>query len=416
MKISTVKGTNDWLPKEARLRTYLQNSILKTYQEHGFEQIMSPTIEDAENLDKSEGGENLNLIFKILKRGDKLTSAVEKVAAGAPSSELADLGLRYDLTLPLTRYFANNRDKLLYPAKCIQIDRVYRAERPQKGRDREFFQCDIDILGSSSPCCEVELIDTTAQALINIGMTEFRIKINDRGLLRSLLKSLGFEEDTLDSVCITFDKLDKIGTEGVQAELTEKGCPSTAVERLSGLLAEAPISLDRVAELAKAEETVKRLKYIIDSVTTLASGRYEVVYDLSLVRGQGYYTGPVFEIESTKFRGAVGGGGRYDNLVGKFLGESVPAVGFSIGFERIFGILLESGYRIPSERAKLALVYTMENFAEAAIYADTLRKEYDVALFERPKKLNKLLDRLQEHEYKGFVIYGDTNEIKLFES
>lgn len=412
MKINTVKGTNDWLPAEAALRDYLQNTILKTYQSHGFRHIITPAIEDAENLDKSDGGENLNLIFKIMKRGDKLTEAVEAVNGGANTAELADLGLRYDLTLPLTRYYANNRDKLILPAKCIQIDRVYRAERPQKGRMREFIQCDIDILGSQSPCCEIELIDTTAAALFAIGMPDFRIRINDRALLRALLMKLGFEEAQLDSVCISFDKLDKIGAEGVAAELTEKGFSADAIKGLTDLLEKAPVSLDAVAEMLPEEAAVGRLRFIMDSVAALAKGRYEVVFDLSLVRGQGYYTGTVFEIESTKFRGAVGGGGRYDKLVGKFIGEQVPAVGFSIGFERIFGILLESGYKIPESKKQLAVFYTEENFIEAAGKADELRAEYDVALFEKPKKLGKFLDRLTEQGYDAFLVIGEENGIK----
>lgn len=412
MKISTVKGTNDWLPKEAALRDYLQNTILKTYQEHGFRHIMTPSIEDAENLDKSEGGENLNLIFKICKRGDKLIEAVDKVKDGASTNELSDLGLRYDLTLPLTRYYANNKDKLILPAKCIQIDKVYRAERPQKGRMREFIQCDIDILGSSSPCAEIELIDTTARALLNIGMTDFRMRINDRGLLRALLTALGFEEAQLDSVCISFDKLDKIGAEGVAAELTEKGFATSAIEGLTNLLKEAPVTLERIGEVSGASEIVDRLTKIMEGTKALANGAYDVVFDMSLVRGQGYYTGTVFEIESTKFKGAVGGGGRYDNLIGKFLGESVPAVGFSIGFERIFGILLESGYKIPAQKNQLALIYTEDNFVEASKYADTIRDEYDIALFERPKKLGKLLDRLKEQEYNFFAVYGEEGGIK----
>lgn len=412
MKINTVKGTNDWLPAEAALRDYLQNTILKTYQSHGFRHIITPAIEDAENLDKSEGGENLNLIFKILKRGDKLAEAVEAVNGGANTAELADLGLRYDLTLPLTRYYANNRDKLILPAKCIQIDRVYRAERPQKGRMREFIQCDIDILGSQSPCCEIELIDTTAAALFAIGMPDFRIRINDRALLRALLMKLGFEEAQLDSVCISFDKLDKIGAEGVAAELTEKGFSADAIKGLTELLEKAPVSLDAVAEMLPEEAAVGRLKFIMDSVAALAKDKYEVVFDLSLVRGQGYYTGTVFEIESTKFRGAVGGGGRYDKLVGKFIGEQVPAVGFSIGFERIFGILLESGYKIPESKKQLAVFYTEENFIEAAEKAGELRAEYDVALFERPKKLGKFLDRLTEQNYDAFLVIGEDGGIK----
>ena len=198
MKVTTVKGTNDYLPSEVRLRDYLQNKILQVYKESGFEHIITPVIEDIENLNKSEGGENLNLIFKILKRGDKLSKAI----SDGDYDGLSDMGLRYDLTLPLSRYYANNRAKLILPFKAIQIDRVYRAERPQKGRMREFIQCDIDILGSESSNCEIELIKTTAKALLAIEIGGFRIKVNDRRLLKAVLLNMGFEEEVLDSVCI----------------------------------------------------------------------------------------------------------------------------------------------------------------------------------------------------------------------
>ena len=412
MKTSTVKGTNDWLPSETRLRDYIQNTILETYINNGFNHISTPAIEDAENLDKSDGGENLNLIFKILKRGDKLDEAVNAVKTGKSTNELSDMGLRYDLTLPLTRFFANNRDKLVMPAKCIQIDRVYRAERPQKGRMREFIQCDIDILGSKSPCCETELINVTAEALLNIGFSDFRIKINDRRILRAVLENLGFAADTLDSVCISFDKLDKIGADGVAEELTGKGFPANAVEGLKNMLAGELPDLDAIRGMLDNTEYVDRLASIMETSTELADGRYSIVFDLSLVRGQGYYTGTVFEIESPKFRGAIGGGGRYDNLVGKFIGEDVPAVGFSIGFERIFSILQETGYKIPTARKQVALIFKEQDFAQAAKKAKELREEYDVSLFEFPKKLGKFLDRLTERGYYGFMVYGEADGIK----
>ena len=227
MKVTSVKGTNDYLPNEVEIRDYLQNQILSVYKANGFEHITTPILEDIENLDKSDGGENLNLIFKIMKRGDKLDKALETGVTSANENELADMGLRYDLTLPLSRYYANNKDKLTIPMKCIQMDRVYRAERPQKGRLREFVQCDIDIIGSDSTDSEIELILTTTKALDAIGMKNYKVKVNDRRLLRAVLSSFGFEDKDLDSVCITFDKMDKIGLEGVTEELNEKGFAAT---------------------------------------------------------------------------------------------------------------------------------------------------------------------------------------------
>ena len=405
MKKTPVKGTNDFLPEEVRLRDYLQNKILETYINGGYERIMTPAIEDAENLDKSDGGDNLNLVFNIMKRGDKLDKAL------ANGGKLFDLGLRYDLTLPLSRYYANNRDKLLMPAKCIQIGSVYRAERPQKGRLREFTQCDIDIIGSSSYTMEVELIYTTAKALLSLDIGGFTVRINDRRILRSMLSNIGFAEDTLDSVCVSFDKLDKIGAEGVVNELTEKGFPSDAIAKFGEIIA-SPITLDTAAELSDAE-AVDNVKKIIDASENLADGKYKIEFDISLVRGQGYYTGTVFEIVSDKFKGSIAGGGRYDNLIGKFTGEQVSAVGFSIGFERIFALLTDAGYTIPDAKRHIALLYAPEEIADAIRCAEELRAEFDVTLYEKPKKLSKYLDRLKEKNYHGFCFAdGEIRELQ----
>lgn len=400
MKITTVKGTNDYLPSEARLRDYIQTQILNTYTDAGFERIMTPAVEDIENLDKSDGGDNLNLIFKILKRGDKLNKAL----ASGGEKDLSDMGLRYDLTLPLSRYYANNRSELVLPAKCIQIDKVYRAERPQKGRLREFVQCDIDIIGSSSESCEIELIHTTAKALLALGIDDFTVIINDRRILNVLLMNAGFKEEQLPSVCITFDKLDKIGADGVKAELTDKGFDETAIERLGEIISK-PLTLDTVKELCG--EHTEKLDAVIQSTRELAQGRYGIEFDISLVRGQGYYTGIVFEIVSKNFRGSIAGGGRYDNLIGKFTGENIPAVGFSIGFERIFALLTESGYKIPDTKSRIALLYDKEDTVKAICEAEKLRAEYDVVIFEKPKKLSKFLDKIQSKGYYGFCFLGE---------
>lgn len=411
MKTTAVKGTNDYLPEEVELRDYLQSTILGVYENNGFRRIMTPAIEDAENLDKSDGGDNLNLIFKILKRGEKLDKALE---TNNPK-ELSDLGLRYDLTLPLTRYYAGHKEQLTSPMKCIQIDKVYRAERPQKGRDREFVQCDIDIFGSSSANCEAELILVTAKALQAISIKEFKIRINDRRLLKSMLLGCGFEEEQLDSVCVSFDKLDKIGPEGVSEELTAKEFSAAAIEKLMKVLEMRPFTLEKMESICDNTDAINNLKYIINMVSDIAGDLFEVEFDLSLVRGQGYYTGTVFEIESTKFRGAIGGGGRYDNLVGKFIGQDVPAVGFSIGFERIYTILKESGFVIPQKAKKVAVLYDASSFTEAYKKSQELRNEYDVAMFEMPKKTAKFLNKLQETGYYGFFILGQSetvNELK----
>lgn len=402
MKTTPVKGTADYLPSEVRIRDYLQSTILDTYTRCGFERITTPIIEDVENLDKSDGGENLNLIFKILKRGEKLDEAI---ASGDPK-ELCDMGLRYDLTLPLTRYYSNNRARLPLPFKVIQLDRVYRAERPQKGRMREFVQCDIDIIGSDSYTAEVELINTTAKALKNIGFDNFNIHINDRRLLKAIITGAGFDENDCDSVCISLDKLDKIDAAGVGEELVAKGFSSENTERLMNELADNKLTLDRAAALCGEQDYITNLRRIIDISNSLSDG-YQVVYDPTLVRGQGYYTGTVFEIRSPEFRGALGGGGRYDNLIGKFLGEQIPAVGFSIGFERIAGILLEHGYKIPTARERAAVIYQDESFESALRLAEQLRQSYDVTLAAQPKKLGKLLSRLEEAGYTCYYNMSD---------
>jgi histidyl-tRNA synthetase len=410
MKISTVKGTNDYLPEQVALRDYLQSVILTTYEDAGFSRISTPAIEDIENLDKSDGGENLNLIFKILKRGEKLESALRS----GNEKDLADMGLRYDLTLPLSRYYANNRSHLSLPAKCIQMDKVYRAERPQKGRLREFVQCDIDIIGSSSILCEIELIGTTAKALLAIGMKDFTVKVNDRRILRAMLEKMGFAPEDLDGVCIVFDKLDKVGVDGVRAELLEKGYSAEAVENLCAALSAGEMSLEKVAALLPENPAVQSVSSILTAAQALADGRYGVRFDLSLVRGQGYYTGTVFEVESNEFHGAIAGGGRYDNLIGKFTGETVPAVGFSIGFERIFGILSDAGFAAPKRKERIALFCEEKDATQAAALAESLRASYAVSVLERPKKLGKALQRLQDGGYAGYLVFGEGTEVKRF--
>ena len=412
MKIQALKGMRDLLPAEQTLRDYIQGQILDVYRAAGFERISTPMLEDMENLDKSDGGENLNLIFKVLKRGEKLAAALD----AGKYDELADMGLRYDLTLPLSRYYAANRSALPTPFKVIQTDRVFRAERPQKGRLREFVQCDIDILGDESPNAEVELIDVTARALLAIGFDGFTVNINDRRILRGMLESMGFAPDSLDSVCITFDKMDKVGPEGVRAELTEKQMPPAAVEALAAFLAGGDMSLEAVAARCADPAIAGGLQYVLDTVRRLAGDKYKVAYCPSLVRGQGYYTGMVFEVVCPQFAGAVAGGGRYDNMVGKFLGQQVPAVGFSIGFERVCGILLEQGYQIPGAKPKVALLYPAgADFPAVLAKAEALRADYAVTVLAQGKKLGKQLAGLEAAGFAGAAFAGK-DEIKWFAS
>ena len=406
MKTNALKGMKDILPQEQRMRDFVQSKILETYKASGFERISTPILEDSENLDKSDGGDNLNLIFKVLKRGEKLEAALAK--QNPTDKDLSDMGLRYDLTLPLTRFFSANRNELCFPFKVIQTDRVYRAERPQKGRLREFVQCDIDILGDSSVNAEVELIDVTANAMLSIGFKDFYININDRRILRNMLETMGFLPESIDSVCITFDKLDKIGADGVKAELQEKQFDKKAVDALVDFIQQGEITLDNVISRCSDATIGDDLKYIIQTAKKVSGGKYDVKYCPNLVRGQGYYTGAVFEIASPLFSGAIGGGGRYDNLIGKFTGQSIPAVGFSIGFERICSILLEQNYQIPGAKERCALLYDdSADFAKIMNMAQSLRKDYNVAVFKKAKKMGPQFDMLEKQGFTKFAVLKD---------
>lgn len=407
MNIKPQKGMQEFLPEAAAQRDRLMNIILDTYTKSGFTRIYTPAIESAENLDKSDGGDNLNLIFRIMKRGDKLEEALSK--SPVDEKELCDLGLRYDLTLPLSRYYANNRNSLPNPFKVIQIDKVYRAERPQRGRLREFVQCDIDILGSDSYCCEIELISVTAKALSKIGIGEFTVRVNDRRVLRNSLLTMGFPEEALDTVSVSFDKLDKIGADGVAEELREKEMPENAINSLTALLAKGKLTLDDMAQYCSedAKETLEQLRTIIETADKLSED-YTVEFDPSLVRGQGYYTGTVFEVASKQFGGTVAGGGRYDNLIGRFTGDTVPAVGFSIGFERIFSIVTENNIQLAGSRKKTAILHSPEAILEAIAKSDELQADSDVTLIAAAnrKKADKAYSKAKAQGFDEIIKIG----------
>lgn len=405
MNALPVRGTKDFLPKEMELRDYVREKIEETYKSFGFNKISTPAMEDIERLDKSDGGENLAMIFKILKRGQKLDLEKENLS----ENDLVDSGLRYDLTMPLSRYFANNRQFLNMPFKAIQIDRVFRAERPQKGRLREFYQCDIDIIGDLSVNAEMELVAATSAALLNIGFEDFTVRINDRRILTDMIKAAGFGDDDVGSVCIIFDKLDKIGLEGVKEELAEKGYDEAIVAKFVNMLSESEDDALRAAEKYCTDaEVVSNVRKVIDFANSISLGKFNAVYDRSLVRGMGYYTGMVFEVVSPKFGSSVGGGGRYDNMIGKFLGESVPAVGFSIGFERICAVLYDEGFVAP-QKEKVILAYNAEDdFAAVALKAKELTSEGKiVTMLKRSKKFGKQVDALIGTGYAKVCNFAD---------
>lgn len=403
MKQTPVKGTCDYLPNEMNVRDRMQQIILDTYKSCGYMHISTPILEDIENLNKSDGGDNLNLIFKIQKRGDKFESAIEQ----KDFDNLCDLGLRYDLTLPLSRFYANNKDKLLTPFKCIQMDKVYRAERPQKGRMREFVQCDIDILGSDDRICEIDLILTMSKTLKNLGLNNFSIRISDRQILKALLEKFGFVSQSFDTVCVTLDKLDKIGVEGVRNELATKNLPESAIQQVVEFF-EKDITLERVENEIGQNSNCDNLKYIIDEVAKVDD--VEIRFDPTLVRGQGYYTSTVFEIESKDYSCALGGGGRYDGLIGKFVGTPVPAVGFSIGFERIFSLLQNSSNF--DSKPMLALIVDENCLSKGFNFAKDLRQNYIVSVLKAPNKVGKYLNKLKEAGFSFFVNLCQDDEIK----
>lgn len=400
-----VRGTRDILPEEMVLRNILESKILNIYTRHGFERIETPALESLDLLMNSDGGDNLKMIFTILKRGDKLN-----ISEDSKVKDLCDMGLRYDLTLPLSRFYGNNKELLQQPFKSIQIDNVYRAERPQKGRFRSFKQCDIDIIGESSITAEIELINTTAKALLEIGFSDFTIRVNDRRILSSLIVKSGFDQIHVPSISVVLDKLDKIGQDGVKKELVEK---SYEEEKILDLIKNiANLNEDTLESIISNEIYVKELKKVISDARVLARGEYSIMFDPTLVRGMGYYTGQIFEISYGPYGFSIGGGGRYDNMIGNVSNESVPAVGFSIGFERIITILMEENNHQSLRNKRVALFYKQEDEITSVInYADELRiKGYYVSLILSKKKLSKQIGQLKNFDY--FFIYGKDDELK----
>ena len=350
-----VTGMKDILPEEMVIRDYVIGVIKETYGKFGFTSIETPCVENIENLTNKQGGENEKLIFKILKRGEKL-----KLETAQSEQDLVDGGLRYDLTVPLVRYYSNHANELPSPFKALQMGNVWRADRPQRGRYRQFMQCDIDILGEPSNLAEIELILATTTTLGRLGFKNFQIRINERRILKAMAAYSGFPEESYDSVFITLDKTDKIGLDGVKEELLENGFAEEAVERYLSLFKNMEEAENGLQYLADAlgdflEEGVKQsLSEIIESVSVTKEAEFEMVFDPTLVRGMSYYTGTIFEIAMPEFGGSCGGGGRYDKMVGKFTGNDVPACGFSIGFERIILLLMESGFKVPGAPERTA--------------------------------------------------------------
>ncbi len=388
-----VTGMKDILPKEMQIRDYVIGVIKETYAKFGFCSMETPCVESIENLSSKQGGENEKLIFKILKRGEKLNLETAQTEA-----DLVDGGLRYDLTVPLVRYYSNHAGELPSPFKALQMGNVWRADRPQRGRYRQFMQCDIDILGEPSNLAEIELILATTTTLGKLGFKGFQIRINERRILKAMAAYSGFPEESYDSVFITLDKMDKIGLAGVEEELLANGFSREQVEKYLSLfkgLEEQKDGLSYLAEELGAflePEVRTSLQEIIESVSATKDADFEMVFDPTLVRGMSYYTGTIFEIAMPQFGGSCGGGGRYDKMIGRFTGNDVPACGFSIGFERIILLLLENDFQVPTQPQKTAYLL------EKGLPSDMLCKVIEEAQEERKAGKQILVVRMNKNK------------------
>ena len=409
LKKKPVTGMKDMMPKEMEVRDYVIALIKDTYRDFGFTSIETPCVEHIENLCSKQGGDNEKLIFKILKRGEKL-----KIDTAKEESDLVDGGLRYDLTVPLSRYYSNHSNELPSPFKALQMGNVWRADRPQRGRFRQFMQCDIDILGESSNLAEIELIQATSTLLGKLDFKGFTIRINDRQILKAMAAYSGFAEEDYDAVFITLDKMDKIGLDGVEKEMEESGYPKESIEKYLGLFREVTNDITGIHYLKEtlgdflAAETAECLEQIMTSVDAVKEADFTVQFDPTLVRGMSYYTGTIFEISMDEFGGSVGGGGRYDKMIGKFTGQDTPAVGFSIGFERIVMLLLERGYEIPSRKEKRAYLIEkkmpQEGVLKVLAQAKEDRKNGLQVLIVNMKKNKKFQkEQLAEQGYTDIV-------------
>lgn len=410
-KKKPVNGMKDIMPEEMEIRDYVTGIIKDTYRRFGFTPIETPCMESIENLTGKNGGENEKLIFKVLKRGEKLN-----IPDARTEDDVVDYGMRYDLTVPLSRFYAAHSNDLPSPFKALQIGSVWRADRPQRGRYRQFTQCDIDIIGEPTNLAETELITATTTTLGRIGFKNFEIRINDRRILKAMAGYAGFPEESFDEVCIILDKMDKIGLDGVESELKELGIEKDKIKKYTDLFEGLSEKRDIHSGIAFLQDKLGEsfdegiaswMNEISDTVNANKNAEFELVFDPTLVRGMSYYTGTIFEIAIPEFGGSCGGGGRYDKMVGKFAGHDVPACGFSIGFERIILLLMESGFKVPSKSEKIAILLEKnlpsEKMLEAYTEAGRLRSEGRTVLVERMNKNRKFQkEKLKEQGYSDF--------------
>ena len=426
--VTPPRGMRDILPLEKATRERVLARIRSVYRAYGFDEIETPVVDDAARLFSGLGGDNEKLAFAIMKRG--LTQ--HDIAAAATPLDLADLGLRFDLTVPLARFYASNRAQLPAVFRAIQLAPVWRAERPQKGRYRQFVQCDIDIIGEPGIVAEVELITATAAVLDALGVPGCSIRLNDRRILTSMLVALGFAAETHAVVLISLDKLDKIGPAGVVAELTERGMPVAALAALQAVPAFAAIAAVHavpafaaigtdaamqtplaVSETLTVDSMAAVLPPAIDqqaladlaaiAAAVRASCAMPLVFDPFLVRGMGYYTGPIFEVAHPQLGYSLGGGGRYDGMIGRFLGTDMPATGFSLGFERIID-LVDLGTDDEADASALLYDVDADLAAVMALQAHLIAEGGRVRLLKRPKNMKAALEQLATEGFTRFAV------------
>ena len=416
LKKKPVTGMKDVMPAEMEIRDYCIAVIKKTYAEFGFQSIETPCVENIENLTSKSGGDNEKLIFKILKRGEKL-----RLSEAKSEADLVDGGLRYDLTVPLVRYFCAHENELPMPFKALQMGNVWRADRPQKGRYRQFMQCDIDIIGEPTNLAEIELILATTTTLSRLGFSGFQIRIGERRILKAMARYAGFPEERFDEVFIILDKMDKIGEDGVRSELSEAGFDAADIERYLALFNGVDEAKDPLAYLAERlagfiePQVIPDLRETIETVEATKEADFTMVFDPTIVRGMSYYTGTIFEIAMPQLGISAGGGGRYDGMVGKFTGRDVPACGFSIGFERIILILLEQGFQVPGRAEKTAILLekglSTNRLGEAIRRAQQLRAEGRSVLVVRMNKNKKF--QKQQLTGQGYTDFEEFYETPL---